>query len=120
MALKAVGHLVGSGSWTAGSILVNPGDQTVVVDTGALGAASYLFAVSGSCDAAWVYDVQWVDSDGTSVLNAQRRRGAANATDDFLFPNKLTLTANQRVRCVLQGAIVATALQMSIFVQEVG
>ena len=120
MGLAAVGFQVGTGIWTAGSILANPGDQTVLVDTGQLNAASYLFAVSGSCDAAWVYDIQYVDVNGSTVLSAQRRRGAANGTDDFLFPNKITLTANQRVRCVLQGAITCTALQMSVFSQEVG
>lgn len=67
---------------------------------------------------AWVYDVQHRDAANAVNNDAQRRRLAAG-NEDLLFPNKITLAEQERLRCVLVGAIVGE-VQMSIFWMEVG
>lgn len=115
---QAVGFLQGDQTWVSGSILTNPADQTVLVDTGPMTAGRYLFAVIGTSSVAWVYDVQQRDSANATNIDSQRRRVSAG-TEDLLFPNKVTLAQNERLRCLLQGAIVGE-VQMSIFWMEVG
>lgn len=125
--LAAVGALRGEGQWFAGDVLTNPGNGIVLVDTGPISPpGEYLFAVHGTCDVAWVYDVQYRAADNLSTNTspsgfpeAQRRRLAAGV-EDFIFPNKLSnILLNERIRVVLVGAIVGQ-VQMSIFVQRVG
>ena len=118
MGNKSVGYLQGDTGWVSGTVQTNPGDQTVLVDSGAMTAGQYLFAVVGAGSVAWIYDVQQRDSSNASNIDVQRRRPAAG-NEDFLFPNKITLAANERVRCILQGAIVGE-VQMSLFFMEVG
>jgi hypothetical protein len=116
--LGAVGHLVGTGTWTSGLVLTNPADGALVVDTGPLTGSSYLIAFSGSTSANAVYDVQWRDATNTTNKLVIRRRPQAG-NDDFIFASKITLLANERVRCVMVGAITGD-IQLSAFVVEVG
>lgn len=118
MGNQAVGYLQGTTGWVSGTVNTNPADQTVLVDSGALTAGSYLFAVVGAGSVAWIYDVQQRDSANATSVDSQRRRPAAG-NEDFLFPNKITLASNERVRCILQGAVVGE-VQMSLFYMEVG
>jgi hypothetical protein len=115
---SAVGFLFGSGTWTAGSVGTNPSNGTVMVDTGQLAGSNYLVAVTGAGSVDWVYDLQVRDATNTSTVFSQRRRPQAG-NEDFIVANKLNITANQRIRCVLVGSIVGE-LQMSLFTAEVG
>lgn len=114
---QATGNLRGLGTWTSGAVLTNPADQTVLVDTLAITpGGEFIFAIYMAGSVAMVYDVQLRDAANATTLNFQRSRPAAG-NDYMIFPNKITLTAGQRIRCLLQGAIVGEA-QGSIFLQE--
>ena len=118
MSLAAIGHLIGTGTWVSGSVFTNPLNGDVVVDTGALGAGEYLFAICGGGSVAYTYDAEHRNAANDANIDAQRRYCAAG-NEDFIFPCKLTLAANQRLRVSLVGNITG-ALQLSIFVLEVG
>lgn len=118
MGNKAAGFLQGDTSWVSGSVNTNPADQTILVDSGAMTAGTYLFAVVGAGSVAWIYDVEQRNAANSANIDAQRRRPAAG-NEDFLFPNKVTLAASERLRCILQGAVVGE-VQMSLFWMEVG
>lgn len=114
---RSVGYQRGLGTWTAGAIQTNPADNTIFVDTGAITpGGEYIFAVYAAGSVACVYDVQHRDAANASTLQSQRSRPAAG-NDYFIFPNKITILNNERVRCSLVGAIVGE-LQASIFFQE--
>jgi hypothetical protein len=115
---KAVGYLHGTVTWTSSASLFNPGAGTVIVDTGALVAGNYLVGVDGSADAAWVYDVEYRDSTNTTTLQFVRRR-PASGNDDLLFPNKILVSANERVRVVSVSGGGAN-VQLSLFTMEMG
>lgn len=95
---------------SAGEV-VNPGAGAVMADTGALAAGTYTFTVWGGGNATHIFRIQ--------------RRDAANAADIWsaivasgLVPSvwqfRITLAANERVRCVSAG--VAGTIQNLIFV----
>lgn len=105
---------VGTGAWTAGTVQTNPADTAVLADTGALPAGNYLVGVTGCASAAEVYDVQHRNAANAATLKTQRRRVRALDNDDFLFPNKITLALNERIRVVQAGALVGE-IQVSIF-----
>jgi len=95
---------------SAGEV-VNPGAGAVMADTGALPAGTYTFTVWGGGNAAHIFRIQ--------------RRDAANAADVWsalvasgLVPSvwqfRITLAANERVRCVSAG--VVGTIQNLIFV----
>lgn len=115
---KAVGHLQGDGTWTSSGIVNNPGNDQVIVDTGAMTAGRYLIGVDGAADNTWTYDVQHRDSTNTSTLHFVRRIPAAG-NDDLLFPNKITLAQDERIRVVCVGTPTINA-QLSLFTLEVG
>ena len=118
--LAAVGHLRGDGQWFPGSVLTNPNDGDVLVDTGQINPpGEYLFSVHGAGSVAWAYDVQYRNATNTGNNLSQRRRLAAG-NEDFVFPNKLSnVLLNERIRLVLVGTIVGE-VQMSLFMQRVG
>ena len=107
----------GDGFWTSGSVLTNPTANTIIVDTGALSAGRYLFAISGESDVAWVYDIQHRNAANSANVSAQRRR-PASGSEDFLFPNKITIAANERVRILLTTGVTGE-IQACIFYLEV-
>lgn len=108
---------VGEGAWTAGSVLTNPVDTTVLVDTGALPAGRYLFAIHGTSSVAAVFDVQHRNAANGANNAAQRRRPIAGDID-FIIPNEITLADQERLRVVLVGGITGE-IQLSIFVKPV-
>ena len=110
-------YLVGDGIWTDGAVLTNPTDGTVLADTGQLESGIYLVAAVGAGSVAWVYDLQRRDAAKATTLNSQRRRPAAG-NEDFLLANKITLASNERIRCVLSGAVTGE-VEMSIFTLDV-
>ena len=107
----------GTATWFSGSVLTDPGNDDVIVDTGQLAAGNYLIAISGAGSVDWVYDFEHRDAANAANNDVQRRRPAAG-NDDFIIPNKITLALNERIRAIMDGAITGE-LQMSIFVVEV-
>lgn len=118
MANKAVGFLYGDGVWYSGSILTNPSDGAVLLDTGPLQKGEYLVALTGASSVDWVYDIQHRNATNTGNNDSQRRR-PAKGNDDFFFPSKLSIATDERIRLVLVGTI-AGEVQHSIFLAEVG
>jgi hypothetical protein len=117
MAYSAGGSWSGACTWASGVIATNPSDGAVLVDTGVLTAGNYLFAITGTGSAAWVYDLQHRNAANDGNVDSQRRRPAAG-NEDFPLPNKITIAAGQRLRAVLVGAVTGE-IQMSIFAWEV-
>ena len=105
------------GEWFAGNIFTNPADGDILVDTGALGQGNFLVAVVGAANAAWVYDVQQRNAANTANIDSQRRR-PASGNEDFPFPCKVFVTADERFRVVLSGAVTGQ-IQASLFVLAV-
>lgn len=101
------------GEWDSGDVFTDPSDGQVLVDTGALPAGYYLLAVIGGGSVAWVYDVQLRNAANTANIESQRRRPPAG-NEDFPFPNKVFVGADERLRCVLSGAIIGQ-VQMSVW-----
>jgi hypothetical protein len=116
---KAVGFLQGNSAWTAGAIQVNPVDTTVLVDSGPLVPGNYLFATVIATDTGETADIQYRDAANATNNDSQRRFVPAGQNDDFLFPNKLTLANNERIRIVQVGNLVGN-VQASLFWLEVG
>lgn len=110
-------RFVGNGTWVDGSIFTNPTDQTLLVDTGALPAGDYLVAVNGAASADEVFDVQHRNAANSANVNVQRRRPKAGDID-WVFSNKFTVAANERIR-VLQSGGLTGEVQLSIFYVEV-
>jgi len=118
MALRRLGaRSVGTTFWFQGSVLTNPADLTIVVDTGPMTAGNYLLSMLAAGSVAVVYDWQHRDASNTSTLHSQRRRWASGPIDD-LFGNDIALASGERIRIILQGAIVGE-FQGSIFAKEV-
>lgn len=118
MGTQAVGHLHGTVVWSSSSVVANPGNGQVIVDTGQLTAANYLFGVTGSADNTWTYDVKWMDATNT-ITNQFIRRIPTAGNDDLLFPNKIALAANERVKVVCVGTPTVN-VQLSLFWMEMG
>lgn len=114
---RAVGHLHGLGTWVSSAVTTNPGSGQVIVSTGPLTAGSYLFGVDGSSDNTWTYDVKWMDITDT-VTHQFIRRIPAAGNDDLLFPNKITVGDQERVKVVCVGTPTAN-VQLSLFYMEV-
>jgi hypothetical protein len=112
------------GQWHTGNVLTNPSNGDVLVDTGPLSALRggyYLVGVVASATVAVVYDLQLRNAANDATVQSQRRRFAAtdsNKNDDLMLPNKIQVTQDQRLRCVLVGSITGE-VQVSLFKQEV-
>ena len=115
---QAVGFLHGAAAWVSGSVIANPTAGLTIVDTGPLTtAANYLFAVVGCTDAAWTYEARHLDASLATLHSIRRIPAAGN--DDLLFPNKIRLEINERLRVVCIADATAN-VQLSIFWLEVG
>ncbi len=102
------------GSWISGSVRTNPADQTVRVESGPLPVTgNYLVSIRGAGSVSWVYDAQHRNAANSANVQSQRGRPAAGDTD-FVFGNVIFANAQERVRCLLQGAIIGE-VQMSLF-----
>lgn len=118
MGNRAVGHLQGTTDWISSSVVSNPGNNQVIVDTGAMVAGNYLLGVNGAATNTWTYDVQHRDSTNATTIDFIRRIPAAG-NDDLLFPNKITLAQDERIRVVCVGTPTVD-VQLSLFYMEVG
>src|SRR5712671_4365236 len=105
------GFFTGDGLLIDGTILTNPTDQTVLVDTGPLNISGppgswvdHLFAVTGVSSVALVYDIQHRDATNSTNLHVIRRRFGPGL-DDKPLANKIAIAANERIRVVLQGSV---------------
>lgn len=108
---------VGEGKWIDGSILTNPTDGTLIVDTGQLPAGDYWFAIHGETSTDEAIEVQLRDAANSTNVKRQRRRPRTGDID-WIFPNKITVALNQRLR-VIQVGNMTGEVQISIFYQEV-
>ena len=113
----------GDGDWFPGLLTTNPADQAVLVDTAALAPGKYLAALIGYSTVAAIYDVQHRNAANTAGVNGptgnprtQRRAVAANLNDDWVLPNEFPIERGERLRVVLQGAIVGN-IQVAIFLR---
>lgn len=115
--LRAVGNLFGEGLWYVGSVLTNPTDGTVLVDSGALTGNQHLVGIAAAATVPWVYDIQHRDSANATNLHVQRRRPAAG-NEDWNSPNKVNTGNGDRIRIVLVGNVTGE-IQVGLFLQEV-
>lgn len=98
-----------------GSILSNPGGGTLLVDTGALAAGNYLVGFIISHTAATYIDVQHRDSTNTAnIENPIRLVYGGGDTEYPMWPSKITIALNQRLRVVMAQALVGD-IQASVF-----
>lgn len=111
-------YFVGEGVWVAGALTTDPADGSTLVDSGPLTAGNYLLAVVGSATVMTKYDLQHRNAGDTATLKSQRRIIPANQNEDFLSPNKFAVVENERVRCVVAGAVVGQ-VQLAIWLQRV-
>lgn len=96
----------------------NPSTNQVLVDTGELTEGNYLLAVTGYSTVAAVIEVEHRNAANDATLDSQRRNIGANLNDDFYFPNKIAVGAQERIRVILVAGITGT-IQVSIFRLEV-
>ena len=98
-----------------GNILNNPGGGTLLVDTGALAAGNYLVGFILSHTAATLVDVQHRDSTNTNnIENPIRLVYGGGDTEYPMWPSKITIALNQRLRVVMAQALVGD-IQASVF-----
>jgi hypothetical protein len=110
--------MANAGTWYPGTILTDPTNGAILVDSGPVEGGYYLVGVVGSASVPLVYDLQRRNAANSVTVQSQRRRfgGDPNENDDMLFPNKIPLQQNERMRCVLVGAITGE-VQLSLFLQ---
>jgi hypothetical protein len=115
-------RIVGKGQWFPGvAIFSNPGDGTVLADTGPLepsgGPGDYLFGIHGAASVDEVFDVQHRDASNTTTIKFQRRRPKAGDVD-FILPNEFTIAKNERLRVVQVGSLTGE-IHVGIWAKEV-
>lgn len=102
------------GEKIAGSVLTNPSDSTVIVDTGQLEEGNYLFGFIISNSVAANIDIQHRDAANSSNIDFMRIRIANAGTEYPLFPSKIKIETNQRIRLIMSGGITG-GIQANIF-----
>ena len=109
---------ISAGIWQPGSLLTGVvADGTTLANVTGLPAGWWLFGATGSCDIAWVYDFQLLDSLGAVITNQTQRRRPAAGNEDFYLPSAVHMPANSQVLLILRGTVTVAALQMAIFTQ---
>lgn len=120
MGLSVASFHHGPGYWIAGSVLTNPLDQTILVDSGELLAGNYLVAVSVASSGLSKYSVK-VLSTGLVTRYSQLRYVPEAGNDDFQIGNKITLYGGDRIRIILEGVVAGGgSIQASLYFMEVG
>ena len=115
--------LSGNGYWHTGALVTNPSNGEVLVDTGPMQvvrASYWLVGVMSYATANAVFDLQLRSADNTTTLQQQRRGidvSLRGRNDDMILFNKIPVNQEQRLRCVLVGAVVGE-VQLSLFRQE--
>lgn len=118
----ATAAIQGAVTWVDGSVLSSPADTTTLADTGTLTAGNYLISVSVATDSAAAFTVAVRQLDvSLATVHSQIRRVAAGSNDDWLFGNKIPLSASDRIRVLLSnGSGVTGNVQASLFIMECG
>lgn len=98
----------------AGSVLTNPADTTVMVDTGQLEEGNYLFGFIIEASVAANVDIQHRNAANSANIDFIKIRVANAGTEYPLFPSKVRINTNQRVRLVMSGGITGE-IQANIF-----
>jgi len=94
---------------TAGTEQTNPTAGTVIVDSGALPAGTYLFYVSIGASAAAQFQVQRRDAaNGSNVGNPALKYIAAGQSAQFVY--QTVLESNERVRVTMDDNLTGTAV----------
>lgn len=102
------------GEKVAGSVLTNPADTTVIVDTGQLEEGNYLFGFIMESSVAANVDVQHRNAANSANVDFMRIRISDAGTEYPLFPSKIKIETNQRIRLVMSGGITGE-IQANIF-----
>lgn len=102
------------GEKVAGSVLTNPADATVIVDTGQLDEGNYLFGFIIENSVAANVDIQHRNSANNANIDFMRVRIANAGTEYPIFPSKIKIETNQRIRLVMSGGITGE-IQANIF-----
>lgn len=102
------------GEKVAGSVLTNPADTTVIVDTGQLDEGNYLFGFIMESSVAANVDVQHRNAANGANIDFVRIRISDAGTEYPLFPSKIKIETNQRIRLVMSGGITGE-IQANIF-----
>lgn len=98
-----------------GSILTNPADATILADTGALSKDNYLFGfIIETSLAGEIVDIQHRNAANSANIDFIRIRISNAWTEYPIFPSKIPIALNERIRIVQSGAIVGE-VQASIF-----
>ena len=105
---------IGDGNKIVGSFVTNPVDNTVLADTGSLVEGNYLFGFITTSSIAATVLLQHRDSLNASNIDAIKIIIAAAGTDYPLFPSKVYINKNERIRIVMSGGIIGE-IQGSIF-----
>jgi len=104
------------GTKIVGSILTNPASGTLLIDTEALVAGNYLIGFILSHTVPILVDVQHRDATNTSnIENPIRLVYGGSDTEYPMWPSKIAVALNQRVRVVMANTIVGD-VQGSVFV----
>lgn len=109
---------ISAGVWQPGSLLTGViADQATIVNITGLPAGWWLLGFQASCDIAWVYDFQILDSTGTLFQNQSIRQRPAAGNEAFYLPSGIHLPASAQVIVKNIGAITVVGLQGAIFTQ---
>lgn len=106
------------GEKTVGSLLTNPSSGGVVVDTGQLSEGNYLFGFLVTTSVAAIIDIQHRNAANSANIDSFRTRASQEGTGHILFPSKIRLATNERIRLVMGGTITGE-LQATIFYVKV-
>jgi len=103
------------GQKIVGSVLTNPTDQTILVDTGALSKDDYLFGfIIETSVAGATVDIQHRNAANSSNIDFIRIRIVNAWTEYPIFPSKIPMDLNERIRVIMSGGITGE-IQASIF-----
>ena len=103
-----------NGIWDDGALTTNPSTDAVLKDTGALEAGDYLFGFMFQATAAAIFRVEWRNAANAATLKSQNVPIPASNLIEPIFPTKIVLAANERIRVVIVAGITGDA-QASIF-----
>ncbi len=112
--LEAIATAQINGFWDDGALTTNPATDAVLKDTGALEAGDYLFGFMFQATAAAIFRIEWRNAANSATLKSQNIPIPASNLIEPIFPTKITLAANERVRVVIVAGITGDA-QASIF-----
>ena len=105
---------IGAGGKAVGNVQTNPVATTVLTDTGQLPAGEYLFGLILYTTVAAVIDIQHRNAGNSANIDFIRINIATAGTEYPLFPSKITIAQNERIRIYLPTGITGD-IQGSVF-----